>query len=117
MENKVIEEFVYNELSRFNFKKSTKGYKYLAEAIIMCIKEENSIDNLSKNIFPRIAIKYKAKNANNVKWCIDQVIKTMYNNTKSDLIYKYFNIEENTKTSLKLIIYTIMCKYERKFEK
>lgn len=117
MENKEIEEFVYNELSRFKFKKSTKGYKYLAEAIIMCIKEENNIDNLSKNIFPKIAIKYNEKTPNNVKWCIDQVIKTMYNNTKLNFICNYFNIEDDTKPSLKLIIYTIMCKYERKFEK
>lgn len=117
MKNKEIENFVYNELSRFKFKKSTKGYKYLCETIIMCINEENSIDNLSKSIFPKIAIKYNEKTANNVKWCIEQVIKTMYNNTNSNLICEYFSIEEDTKPSLKSIVYTIMCKYKRKFEK
>lgn len=77
----------------------------------MCIVDEDALDNLSKNVFPYIAEKYNEKSYLNVKWCINQVINTMYNNTKQDIVSKYFNLEYNVKPSLKLIIYTIVCKY------
>lgn len=108
-----IKKFILGELSKFNFKIYTKGFKYLKESIYICIVEEDAIENLSKNVFPKIANKYHEKSYYNVKWCIDQVINTMYNNTKLDIICKYFNLEENIKPSLKLVIYTIMCKYSR----
>ena len=65
--------------------------------------------------FPKIATKYNEKSLYNVKWCIDQVIKTMYNNTEISTLCNYFGIEENIKPSLKFIIYTIVCKYNRKY--
>lgn len=69
--------------------------------------------NINKNVFPKITAKYNEKSYFNVKWCIEQVINTMYNNTKLDIISKYFNLDYISKPSLKLIIYTIVCKYER----
>lgn len=79
-------------------------------------RDEDSIENLTCNIFPKIAEKYKEKSYINVKWCINQVINTMYNNTSMDIISKYFNLEENVKPSLKFIIYTIVNKYNRKYQ-
>ena len=89
----------------------TKGFKYLSESILLCIKDENAIENLHKNVFPTIAIKYNEKSSLNVKWCIEQTIKTMYNNTEIKKICDYFDIEENIKPTLKFIIYTVVCKY------
>lgn len=111
MVDKKIENFIHKELSNFNFKMYTKGVKYLKEAIYLCIKEDDAIENLTKNVFSRIALKHNEKSYLIVKWCIDQVIRTMYNNTKMNVICNYFNIEENLKPSLKFIIYTISCKY------
>ena len=111
MEDKQIKNFIHNELSNFNFKMYTKGTRYLEEAIYICIKEDNAIENLTKNVFHRIALKHNEKSYLSVKWCIEQVLKTMYNNTKMDVICNYFNIDENLKPSLKFIIYTISCKY------
>ena len=116
MEEYEIKNFILNELSKFEFKKYTKGFKYLKEAIYICILDEDSIENLTFNIFPKIAEKYKEKSYINVKWCINQVINTMYNNTSMDIISKYFNLEENVKPSLKFIIYTIVNKYNRKYQ-
>ena len=82
MNDNDIKKFIYNELSKFNFKRETKGFKYLCDAIFICIKDENALDNLSKNVFPQIAKKYNEKSFFKVKWCIEQVLKTMYNNTK-----------------------------------
>ena len=109
-----IKKFIYTELSKFNFKRETKGFKYLCDAIFICIKDENALDNLSKNVFPQIAKKYNEKSFFKVKWCIEQVLKTMYNNTKISIISNYFSIDENLKPSLKFIIYTIVCKFNKK---
>lgn len=114
MDEVYIKKFILTELKKFNFKVYTKGYKYLKEAIYMCIVDEDALDNLSKNVFPYIAEKYNEKSYLNVKWCINQVINTMYNNTKPDIISKYFNLEYDVKPSLKLIIYTIVCNYTYK---
>lgn len=116
MDDKKIKDFIHNELSNFNFKMYSKGVKYLTEAIYLCIKEEDAIENLTKNVFHRIALKHNEKSYLSVKWCIDQVIKTMYNNTKVEIICNYFHIEENLKPSLKFIIYTISCKYTNKYK-
>lgn len=116
MEEGEIKDFIIKELSNFSFKMYTKGFKYLKEAIYLCIKEEDSIENLTKNVFNKIALKYKEKSYLSVKWCIEQVIKSMYNNTRIDILCNYFNIEENLKPSLKFIIYTICYKYERQYK-
>ena len=76
MNDNDIKKFIYNELSNFNFKRETKGFKYLCDAIFICIKDENALDNLSKNVFPQIAEKYNEKSFFKVKWCIEQILKT-----------------------------------------
>lgn len=112
MNDKKTKEFIFKELSNFKFKKYTKGFKYLNESVYLCIKNSDAIDNLSQNVFPIIANKYNEKSPLNVKWCIEQSITTMYNNTEENRVCKYFGVEGNTKPSLKLIIYTVVCKYE-----
>lgn len=111
MKDREIKEFILNELSKFEFKKYTQGFKYLNEAIYICIKDINSLDNLTKYVFPKIGRKYN-KSWLKVKWCMEQVIQTMYNNTSMDVLCSYFNIDSNMKISLKFIIYTVVCKYE-----
>ena len=115
MIEKETKEFILKELSKFNFKRYTKGFRYLNEAIYVCIKDNAAMDNLQKNVFPYIAKKYNESSLLKVKWCIEQAIKTMYNNTKQSIICEYFNIEESLKPSLKFIIYTIVCNYEWKY--
>ena len=112
MNEKYIKRYIQNELYKFEFKRYTKGYKYLTETIYLSIIEDGAIDNLTKNVFPKIAKKYHEKSYLNVKWCIEQVINTMYNNTKIDIICDYFHVGSNIKPSLKFIVYTIMCNYE-----
>lgn len=115
MEDKEIRNFISKELENLEFKRYTKGFKYLNEAILLCIKNIDLLDNLNKNVFSKIAEAYNEKSLYNVKWCIEQVIKTMYNNTPISTLCDYFKIEENIKPSLKFIIYTIVCKYNRTY--
>lgn len=117
MNEEKIRIFIFNELSRFKLKKYTKGFKFLNEVIYICIVDIDAIENLSKNVFPIVAKKYNEKSYLNVKWCINGVIDTMFNNTEMEIICKYFNIEANVKPSLKLITYTIVCKYYYKENK
>lgn len=117
MKDEKIYSFIINELSIFNFKTYTKGFKYLKESIFICIKDTDALNNLNKKVFPNIAIKYNEKSYIHVKWCIEQVLKTMYLNTDIKILSDYFKINSDLKPSLKFIIYTIVCKYEWKFNK
>lgn len=111
MEEKKIRTFINSELLKFNFRRCTKGYKYLNETIYMCIKNLDNIDNLNKNVFNQIAIKFNEKSFYNVKWCIEQSLKTMINNTRLNIICEYFKIDENIRPSLKFFVYTIVCNF------
>lgn len=111
MKEEHTKQFIIKELSKFKFQQYTKGFKYLVETIYLSIINENALDNLSKNVFPIIAEKYNEKSFFNVKWCIDKVIASMYNNTDMKIICNYFHLEYNMKPSLKFIVYTIVCKY------
>ncbi len=112
-----IRKYIFNELSKLNFKKETKGFKYLNEAIFLSIIDENAMENLSVNIFPKIAEKYHTKTEQNVKWCINGAIDTMYYNTDIKLLCKYFQLEKYKKPTAKYIIYFIVCKYLREENK
>lgn len=112
-----IRKYIFNELSKLNFKKETKGFKYLNEAIFLSIIDENAMENLSVNIFPKIAEKYHTKTEQNVKWCINGAIDTMYYNTDIKLLCQYFKLEKYKKPTAKYIIYFIVCKYLREENK
>jgi len=111
MNEEYAKQFIVKELSNFKFQQYTKGFKYLVEVIYLSIINENALDNLSKNVFPIVAEKYKEKSFFNVKWCIDKVIETMYNNTDMEILCNYFHLDYNIKPSLKFIVYTIVCNY------
>lgn len=110
-----IKNFIIKELNRFTFIRMSRGYKYLMEAILICIKNQNAMNNLNKYVYFEIAKKYDALSYIHIKWCIEQAIRTMYNNTDAKLLSKYFNLEENKKPSIKYFIYTIVTKYEWKY--
>lgn len=111
-----IKKFITGELCNFEFIRISMGYRYLIDAILICIKDPNAIDNLNQNVFPKIAEKYNVTSYIHIKWCIEQLIKTMYNNTNSKVMSDYFMLDEDKKPTLKYIIYTIVTKYEWKYE-
>ena len=115
MEEKRIKELIKHELNKFEFIRTSMAYRYLIDSIFICIKDPNAIDNLNKNVYTMVAKKHKALSYMNVKWCIEQAIRTMYNNTNSKTMSKYFNLKENIKPSIKYFIYTIVSKIEWKY--
>ncbi len=116
MEDKQIKEFIKQELNNFEFVKISMGYRYLIDTILICIKDSNAINNLNKNVFPKIAEKYNAMSYMHIKWCIEQSIKTMYNNTDANILCNYFKLDRNIKPSLKFVVYTIVSKFEWKYK-
>lgn len=112
MEDEEIKKYIFEELSKLEFTKNSKGFIYLNEAIFLCIKNIGFVSNLKKNVYPYIVQKYNESSIANVKGCIEQAVKAMYNNTKTEIMQKYFYIDKNEKPSLKLIICMVMNKYE-----
>lgn len=115
MKDSQIKEFIKKELGNFKFMRISMGYRYLVDAIFICIKDPNAMNNLNKYVFPKLAEKYNAMSYIHVKWCIEQTIKTMYNNTDANILCQYFNLGKYIKPSLKFFIYTIVSKYEWKY--
>ena len=112
MEDEEIKKYIFEELSQLEFAKYSKGFTYLNEAIFLCIKNIGFVNKLKKNVYTYIAQKYDESSDDHVKSCIEQSIKTMYNNTKPEKLQEYFYLKKYEKTSLKLIICMVMNKYE-----
>ena len=102
-----IISFIENELDLFDFNKTSKGYKYLVDAIFEAIKTPKLTQNLEKELYSTYL---------NVKWAIDKSINSMYRFTNFDLICDYFNFDKVKKPTSKLIIQTIVSKYLNKNE-
>lgn len=117
MEDEEIKKYIFEELSKLEFAKYSKGFTYLNEAIFLCIKNIGFVNNLNKNVYTYIAKKYNESSVQNVKGCIEQAIKAMYNNTETEILQKYFYINKYEKPSLKLIICIVMNKYEWNIKK
>ena len=98
------------ELSNLNFNFSYKGTKYLKECIFELYLAKNmDFDNLSKNIYPILALKHN-KTVNNIHCNIKQSVKAMYYDCEEKTITKYFNYSVFTKPKLKEVIFTILSK-------
>lgn len=111
MEIDSIKEYINKEMSLFKIKPYSKSYKYLVDAIYICILDEDAIENIAKNVYPKIAKKYELNSIYKVKWNLENAIDTIYCDTKSDIICDYFKIDIYQKITVKLFIYTIITKY------
>lgn len=111
MDTEEIKKYINKELKQFKLKQYSKGYKYLAEAIYICIFNEDAIENMSQNVYPRVAQKFKVKNTKRIKWTLENAINTIYRDTEINKICKYFDIDIEQKLTVKFFIYTIISKY------
>lgn len=56
--NSKYEKIVANELVRLGIPRNILGYEYLKYAISVCIEDYRQIRNLTKGLYPSIALKY-----------------------------------------------------------
>lgn len=106
-----IMKYIEKEMSLFKIKPYSKGYKYLTDAIYICISNEDAIENIAKNVYPKIAKKYGLDSIYKVKWNLENAIETIYYDTNSDVICNYFKIDICQKITVKFFIYTVISKY------
>ena len=105
IKNKIIRQLQY-----LNYNLSHKGTQYLIEAILIIYNSnEHDIFNLQEDIYPIIAKRY-AKSIYNIKCDINKANDYMYRVCKQERIRKYFKFFDNSKPTVKNVIYTILNK-------
>lgn len=74
----------------FEFNTNSLGYAYLIDCIKLCLKNDSSIYNLEKNVYPEVSKLYHIQNFSNIKWSIEKCIKSMSRYTKTEILNDYF---------------------------
>jgi two-component system response regulator (stage 0 sporulation protein A) len=69
-----------------------RGYAYLRDAIIIAAKEVEVLGNITKNLYPRIAEKYKST-ASGVESAIRHTIEIGWERGNSEFIEEFFGFE------------------------
>ena len=81
---------IENVLSEFSFNKSSIGYEYLVEAIIMVVQDSSLLSNIEKLVYTKIAKKFNIDNSKKVKWSILKLLKSMIRYSKKEIVKRYF---------------------------
>lgn len=106
--NSIYYERVKEQIKKLKFEYANIGVKYIIESILL-IKNDDSLYNLQKDIYPIIAKKHNVS-PNNVKWNINSCINKMYKNNNIANIKDYFGDGFNRRPTPKTIIFTILNK-------
>lgn len=104
-----IDEKILNELLFLNYNNSLKGTKYLIDTIKYVYYDRDSIDNLEKFVYPKVAQKYNEKLCN-IKCRIGKATMLMYYNCEIEKLKNYFNLDIDIKPKIKTVIDTIVRK-------
>ena len=103
--NKIIKQLQY-----LNYNLSHKGTQYLIDAILIIYSRgEYDIFNLKEDVYPVIAKKYN-RTIYNIKSDINTANDYMYKICKRERIRKYFKFFDDSKPTVKNVIYTILDK-------
>ena len=114
-EDKKLMNLIDNELSNFNFNKTSIGYTYLVKCIMEVLEEQDKLNNIERDLFPCVAKSLKIKNPQTIKWNIRKLIDSMVRYTDREVILKYFNTYSKNPTPklfLKIVNENIINKYE-----
>lgn len=112
MDDIMLQDKIYKELSNFNFSRNSISFQYLILAIYLVSKDKNQIKNFRNGIYKKIAETYNTK-PENVMWGINKIIKMMYLNTNEKIIKDYFELYETREPSTKEFIIFISYKVTR----
>lgn len=105
-----IKNKITKQLQYLNYNLAHKGTQYLMDAIILIYhRGDDDIFNLKEDIYPVIAKKYN-KTIYNIKSDINKANDYMYKICKKERIRKYFKFFDDSKPTVKNVIYTILNK-------
>ena len=97
---------IINEIRYLGYNISHEGTKYLIDTIEY-IMNNKEVNNLTKQVYPIIASKYK-KTVHNVNCSISRETREMYLSNKIDKLKEYFIYDEDIKPNVKTVIYTVL---------
>lgn len=106
---KVIKEKINRELNILHYNPSHKGTVYLSEAILYLYLNGDTNDNLTKDIYPFLALKYKTS-INNVKCNILHSSSLSFYECDSNKFLLYFKLQTLKRPNTKTIMFTILNK-------
>lgn len=110
VKNEKLDRKIVSELKYLNYNLTHLGTQYLKECIkIDFLKYNGEAENLSKQIYPMIAKKYKKK-VFSIKNNIIKATSYMYNECKIEVLMKYFGYEIDYKPTPKTVIKAIVRK-------
>ncbi len=81
---------INEELEKFNFNKSSIGYKYVIQCIIEVYKNQKRLNNIEKDLLPCVAEKLNVKDSKIIKWTLRKMIISMVRYTDTKTIQQYF---------------------------
>lgn len=109
-DNDIRKSKVIKELEYIGYKFKYKGTHYLVDTILqMHLKQNSMVDNLQTGIYPIIAKKYN-KTVYNIKSSINKATECMYCECDAEKLAKYFSFFEDTKPTVKQVIFTVINK-------
>ncbi len=101
---------ILKELKYIGYNIEYVGTKYLAESILeIYFNKEKMLDNLQKEIYPIVAMKYN-KSVHNVKCNINRATECMYYDCDSERLKKYFGFYDDIKPTAKIVAFTVLNK-------
>ena len=89
--DKVLDEKISYIFMTIGIPAHIKGYKFLREAIKMCIQDPNMINSITKRLYPAIALKYETT-ASKVERAIRHAIEVAWNRGKIENINAIFGV-------------------------
>ncbi len=93
----IYEKAIKKLLAKLNFKSSTAGYRYLNFAILFCLVNDNTIDNVTKILYPETANFYETT-PSNVERSIRHAINSTYEIYKNEF-FDTFMFEKKPKNT------------------
>lgn len=100
------EERVADLLVRLGIRPNLKGYQYLKTAIILCMKDREELDGITKRLYPSVARKH-GTSADKVEHAIRHAIKTAWekgNGEKQKSVFGYCFAEGKRPTNSEFIM-------------
>lgn len=99
-------------LKDFNFNKNSKGYSYILQCLIFCIKNNYTSIYSIKTLYKEIELKNKKSiNSSQLEWNISKAIQSMNYYTSPNIINRYFPY--NTSPSPKVFLNEILNIYHK----
>ena len=113
---KTTEDLIKAELRKFDIIATTKGYKYIAEAVLLSLENEILLKDMRNGLYKVMAEKRGDIDGDNVKWTIEKMIRSIKRYTNARLMKSYFYVIDIEEVTPKRFISTIVEKVQDKLE-